>query len=176
MILCISLSLLHYFKELSCLLFESKLRIYDCSGNLLQIYGPCYCSISFPFSLSGCLICSFAELRVTRLWTSFLHVNYSLKTRGSRLCVCTKDLLFVRFYVLNIGKVQIFIQIMCVSCSASRTVSLEICFAALEVDSCMYHKHICFNPIKNLWVCVCEIYIVLVIIFNSVYANLVWIC
>ncbi len=110
--------------------------------NLFLIYGPWYCSIFLPFSLSGCLICSFAELQVTWMWTSFPQVKYSLKTGGSRLCVCIQDLRFVHFLCFEHWEgSDDYINHVCVSCSVSGTISLEICFAVLEFAPCMHYMH-----------------------------------
>ncbi len=53
-------------------------------------------------------------------WTSFPHMKYSLIAKGNKLCwlcVCTQEFVCMAvctYYVLNIKKVQSFIQVMCV--------------------------------------------------------------
>ncbi len=113
--------------------------------------------ISFlPFSLSGCLICSFTELQVTWLWTSFPHVKYSLNTGGSRLCVCIQDLLFVHFLCFEHWEGSDFLYKSCVS----GTISLEIYFAELEFASHMYYMHFLTlqSHKESLSMCIQKIY------------------
>ncbi len=111
--------------------------------NLFLIYGPWYCSIFLPFSLSGCLKCSFGELRVTWLWTSFPDVKYSLKTGGSSLCLCLYTRFgvctFVMFWTLRRFR---FLYKSCV-CPVVflELYLLEICFAVLEFASCIHYMH-----------------------------------
>ncbi len=82
------------------------------------------------------------------------HVKYSLNTGGSTLCLC----LYIRFAVCtflcfeHLEGLVLYINHVCVSCSVSGTISLEIYIAALEhlLHIWIICTSIYFNPIKNL--------------------------